>query len=51
MYKKLEDRLVVGCLREEKNELVGKMMRNMVSPKNILMTLKDKKNEIMTTIK
>lgn len=43
MKLKLNGRFLVGGINVEENEIVEDVTRNMVRPKNILMTLKDKR--------
>jgi hypothetical protein len=50
--KAFEDHLVAGCLKpEEKELLLDEMTRNLVPPRNMISTLKDRDVENVMTIK
>lgn len=51
METKLEGHILIGSLNQIENELVDDMIRNMMEPRNILKTLKEKRKDNVMVIK
>jgi hypothetical protein len=51
MESKLEGHMLTGCLNPKEKALVVEMTRNMVKSKNIMSTLKDKREDNLTIAK
>ena len=51
MNSKLEGHLLFGRLNEKDKKIVVDLKWNMVEPKNILMNLKDKRNDNLINLK